>query len=324
MLHSHDMESVRVFAPATVANVGSAFDVLGFALESPGDTVTARMSSVPGVRVIAITGDNGQLPLEATQNTASVSSLALLRHLQTKDPVRYREIGIELSVAKGLPIGSGLGSSSASTVAAVVATNALLGEPLSRAELLPFAMEGERIACGAAHADNVAPSLLGGFVLIRSYDPLDIVPLPSPESAWATVITPSVELRTADARKVLKRTVPLGHAIAQWGNVAALVAGIFRNDVALMGRALEDKIIEPERAQLIPGFSEAKQAALDAGAAGCTISGSGPSIFALSTSQEEATLIAARMIPIFEAINLPAMSHISRINPHGARILDEE
>jgi homoserine kinase len=185
-------------------------------------------------------------------------------------------------------------------------------------------MEGERIACGAAHADNVAPSLLGGFVLIRSYDPLDIVPLPSPESAWATVITPSVELRTADARKVLKRTVPLGHAIAQWGNVAALVAGIFRNDVALMGRALEDKIIEPERAQLIPGFSEAKQAALDAGAAGCTISGSGPSIFALSTSQEEATLIAARMIPIFEAINLPAMSHISRINPHGARILDEE
>jgi homoserine kinase len=318
------MESVRVFAPATVANVGSAFDVLGFALESPGDIVTARRASTPGVRVVEITGDNGRLPLEATRNTASVSSVALLNHLQERHTDRYRDIGIEITVAKGLPIGSGLGSSSASTVAAVVATNTLLGEPLSRAELLPFAMEGERIACGSAHADNVAPSLLGGFVLIRSYDPLDIVPLPSPESAWATVITPSVELRTEDARKVLKRTVPLGHAIAQWGNVAALVAGIYRNDVALMGRALEDKIVEPERAQLIPGFSEAKRAALDAGAAGCTISGSGPSIFALSTSEQQASHIASQMMQVFESIGLPAMTHISRINSHGARILDKD
>jgi homoserine kinase len=324
MLHFRGMKSVRVFAPATVANVGSAFDVLGFALQSPGDIVTARSSSVPGVRVMEITGDAGRLPLEATKNTASVSALALLRHLQEKHSEKYGEVGVELSIEKGLPIGSGLGSSSASTVAAVVATNTLLGEPLSRAELLPFAMEGERVACGSAHADNVAPSLLGGFVLIRSYDPLDIVPLPSPASAWATVITPSVELRTEDARKVLKRTVPLGHAISQWGNVAALVAGIYRNDVALMGRALEDKIVEPERAQLIPGFAEAKRAALDAGAAGCTISGSGPSIFALSTSEAEATHIAEKMAAIFEAMKLPAMSHISPINPDGARVLSEE
>jgi len=318
------MRSVRVFAPATVANVGSAFDVLGFALEAPGDTVTARESSAPGVRVIEITGDDGRLPHDANKNTASVSSLALLRHLQSRYPERYGDKGIELIVAKGLPIGSGLGSSSASTVAAVVATNALLGNPLERADLLPFAMEGERIACGSAHADNVAPSLLGGFVLIRSYDPLDIIPLPSPTSAWATVVTPSVELRTEDARKVLKRTVPLAQAVSQWGNVAALVAGIYRNDVALMGRALEDRIVEPERAQLIPGFTEAKRAALDAGAAGCTISGSGPSIFALSASEDEAARIAKGMLAVFEAIALPAMSHISRINPHGARIISED
>lgn len=324
MLHLRSMRSVRVFAPATVANVGSAFDVLGFALQSPGDIVTARLSAEPGVRVVEITGDAGRLPLEATKNTASVSALALLRHLREKHGERYDAVGIELLIEKGLPIGSGLGSSSASTVAAVVATNILLGEPLNRTELLPFAMEGERVACGSAHADNVAPSLLGGFVLIRSYEPLDIVPLPSPESAWATVITPSVELRTEDARKVLKRTVPLGDAISQWGNVAALVAGIYRNDVALMGRALQDKIVEPERAQLIPGFAEAKRAALDAGAAGCTISGSGPSIFALSTSEEEATLIAAEMIAVFEAIKLPALRHISPINPDGARVLSED
>jgi homoserine kinase len=318
------MRSVRVFAPATVANVGSAFDVLGFALEAPGDTVTAHEASVPGVRVIDITGDDGRLPRDAAKNTASVSSSALLRYLQTKHPDRYRDIGIDLVVAKGLPIGSGLGSSSASTVAAVVATNVLLGHPLERLELLPFAMEGERIACGSAHADNVAPSLLGGFVLIRSYDPLDIIPLPSPVGAWATVVTPSVELRTEDARKVLKRTVPLAHAVSQWGNVAALVAGIYRNDVALMGRALEDRIVEPERAQLIPGFTEAKQAALDAGAVGCTISGSGPSLFALSASEAQAAHIAHCMVAVFEAITLPAVSHISRINPDGARIINED
>ncbi len=324
MLHLRGMSCVRVFAPATVANVGSAFDVLGFALQSPGDIVTARSSSIPGVRVVEITGDAGRLPLEATKNTASVSALALLRHLQERISEKYREVGIELAIEKGLPIGSGLGSSSASTVAAVVATNILLGEPLSRVQLLPFAMEGERVACGSAHADNVAPSLLGGFVLIRSYDPLDIVPLPSPQSAWATVITPSVELRTEDARRVLKRTVPLGHAISQWGNVAALVAGIYRNDVGLMGRALEDKIVEPERAQLIPGFADAKRAALAAGAAGCTISGSGPSIFALSASEREATHIATEMIAVFEAMKLPAMRYISPINPDGARVLSKE
>jgi homoserine kinase len=169
---------VTVFAPATVANVGSAFDVLGFALDAPGDTITATFCQTPGITVRDISGDGGLLPLDPERNTAAVSARALLDHLIRKDSATYAKLGISLSIQKGLPIGSGLGSSSASTVGGVVATNELLGEPLTRSELLPFAMEGERVACGAAHADNVAPCLLGGFVLIRSYTPLDVIPLP--------------------------------------------------------------------------------------------------------------------------------------------------
>lgn len=318
------MRSVTVFAPATVANVGSAFDVLGFAVAHPGDTVTARASSQPGVTISEIAGDNGVLSREPQANTAGVSVLALLKHLSAAEPARYSGVGIELSLQKGLPIGSGLGSSSASTVAAVVAANELLGSPLSREELLPFAMEGERVACGAAHADNVAPALLGGFVLIRSYAPLDVVHLPTPQSAWVSVVLPELELKTQDARKVLKRSVALESAISQWGNVAALVAGIYKNDINLMGRALEDKIVEPERAQLIPGYSAAKAAALHAGAAGCSISGSGPSVFALAESQALATAAGESMIAAFSKLGIPAQSFISQINPNGASVIHKE
>lgn len=318
------MNSVRVFAPATVANVGSAFDVLGFALDAPGDIVEARISATlgfRGVRIVSITGDGGRLPLDTARNTAGVSAAALLEHLTHRNPKSYGEIGLELTIEKGLPIGSGLGSSSASTVAAVVAANELLGAPLSRMELIPFAMQGEQVACGAAHADNVAPSLLGGFVLIRSYTPLDIIALPAPTKLWVSVISPHLELRTQDARKVLKRTVSMDLAVAQWGNVAALVAGIYRNDVALMGRALEDRIVEPERAQLIPGFFEAKEAALLAGASGCSISGSGPSIFALSDSGEKAQSIGAAMTQVLNKLDLSSTLHISRVNQEGAQVL---
>jgi homoserine kinase len=250
--------------------------------------------------------------------------MALLRHLQTIDPSRFVKVGFELSLEKGLPIGSGLGSSSASTVASVIAVNYLLGSPLSRHDLLPFAMEGERVACGSAHADNAAPSLLGGFVLIRSYAPLDVVRLPSPDAAWVTVVTPHIEVRTEDARKILRRSVPLDAAISQWGNVAALVAGIYENDVGLMGRALEDKIIEPERAQLIPGFYPARAAALREGASGCSISGSGPSVFALSSSEPTARAVAAAMTASFETLGIGSTMHVSRINKTGARIVAEE
>ena len=318
------MRSVTVFAPATVANVGSAFDVLGFAVAAPGDTVTVRRTATPGVTIADITGDNGVLSTDSNKNTAGVSVLALLKHLESKDRRAFGDIGVEISLTKGLPIGSGLGSSSASTVAAVVAANELCGSPLSREDLLPFAMEGERVACGAAHADNVAPALLGGFVLIRSYDPLDVVHLPTPSSAWVTVLSPSLELKTQDARKVLKRSVSLESAISQWGNVAALVAGIYKNDIALMGRALEDKIVEPERAQLIPGYAAAKRAALEAGACGCSISGSGPSVFALAQSEDIAHRVGAAMRDAFAALDISSIPYVSQINSSGAVVTHKE
>lgn len=318
------MRSVSVFAPATVANVGSAFDVLGFAIEKPGDTVTARRSATLGVTIKEVSGDNGRLPIDPKANTAGVATSALLAALTERDGSTYSSVGIELTIEKGLPIGSGLGSSSASAVAAVVAAHELLGAPLPKTELLPFAMEGERIACGAAHADNVAPALLGGFVLIRSYSPLDIIQLPAPPRVWVSVVTPDLELKTQDARKVLKKTVALESAISQWGNVAALVAGIYTDDVALMGRALEDKVVEPERAQLIPGYAAAKASALKLGATGCSISGSGPSVFALANSEASATAIAEGMCLAFNSIGVTATPHISRVNGTGAKVVHKE
>ncbi len=318
------LSKVTVFAPATVANVGSAFDVLGFAVAHPGDTVECVRTDSGTVRLLGIEGDGGRLPLDPTRNTSAVSVIAFLGELRRHDPKKYESVGIDLHLNKGLPIGSGLGSSSASAVAAVVAANELLGAPLTRLELLPFAMEGERVACGTAHADNVGPCLLGGFVLIRSYDPLDVVALPTPSSAWVVVITPSVEVRTEDARKILRRSIPLTDAISQWGNVAALIAAIYRDDVALMGRALEDKVIEPARAALIPGFYEAKTAALAAGALGCSISGSGPSVFALAASQQIADTVGAAVVAAFDSLSISATMHTSQINSVGATVLKQE
>jgi homoserine kinase len=314
--------SVTVFAPATVANVGSAFDVLGFALDAPGDTVTATISETPGVVVRSIEGDGGVLPLESSRNTAAVSARALLDHLISINSEKYSSVGIILDLVKGLPIGSGLGSSSASSVGGVVAAHELLGAPLKKEELLPFAMEGERIACGAAHADNAAPCLLGGFVLIRSYSPLDLIQLPTPNPLSVAVVSPHIELRTSDARKILKASVPLGSAISQWGNVAALVAGIYRNDPELIGRSLADTIIEPERGQLIPGYHAVKAAAKDAGALGCSISGSGPALFAMCRSESDAHRISDTMAEAFKrAAGVTADIHISGINTEGAKVI---
>ncbi len=322
---NHQPQSVTVFAPATVANVGSAFDILGFALERPGDTVTANHSLTPGITITEITGDGGALPTDSARNTAAVSATALLKYLIARDRSAYSSVGVTLSIKKGLAIGSGLGSSSASTVGGVLATNQLLGSPLSRAELLPFAIEGERVACGAGHADNVAPCLLGGFVLIRSYSPLDVIQLPCPTKIAVAVVSPQLELRTADARKILKRSVPLESAITQWGNVAALVAGIYRNDPDLMGRALADAIIEPERGQLISGYAEVKNAALEAGALGSSISGSGPAIFALCRNRETAEQVSIAMAKAFRnAAGVDSISYTSDINTTGAAIVTQE
>jgi homoserine kinase len=314
-------KGISVFAPATVANVGCAFDVLGFALQSPGDTVTITPSDTPGFTITAIEGDNDRLPRDPATNAATVAAQALLTASHEHPQRRLSYEGFAFSIKKGLPIGSGLGSSSASSAAAVVAMNHLLGSPYSREELVRFAMEGERVACGSAHADNVAPAILGGFVLIRSYDPLEVIKLPVPY-VWVTIANPHLELKTSDARRILRRSIPLSQAISQWGNVAALVAGIYTNDPHLMGRALQDHIIEPERAQLIPGYQEAKQSALDAGALGCSISGAGPSLFAFSATEQIATNVADAMSHAFQALSIESTTSVSQINKQGASLLD--
>ncbi|HLR24242.1 MAG TPA: homoserine kinase, partial [Fodinibius sp.] len=240
-------KEVRVFAPATVANVSCGFDVMGFALEAPGDEIVARPGQEDGVVITSITGDNGILPAESQKNTASVAVQALLDYLDA-------EFSIELEVHKKMPLGSGLGSSAASSAGAVLAVNHLLGDPLPRKELLSFAAEGERVACGAAHYDNVAPSLLGGFVFIRSSQPPDLFNLPFPEQLHAAVLHPHIEIKTEDTRKVLRKEINLTQAVTQWGNVGGFVAGLMSKDLDLMARSMEDVIIEPVRSVLIPGY----------------------------------------------------------------------
>lgn len=305
------MNSVSIFAPATVANVACGFDSLGFALNEPGDVVEAVLSATPGVRVVEITGDGGKLPLSAEKNTASVAVLELLRSLGDTTS------GIELHVHKHMPLGSGLGSSAASAVAAVVAANELLGAPLSRLELLPFVMQAEKIACGAAHADNVAPALLGGFVLVRSYHPLDVIQLDYPKDLYAAVLHPQIELLTADARNVLKKTIRLDDAIEQWSNLAGLITGLITHDHDLIGRSLKDTLIEPVRSLLIPGFDAVKAAALERNALGCSISGSGPSIFALCRGEAHAKVVGAAMREAMNGFGLGSDLYVSPINSQG-------
>ncbi len=308
-------DSVRVFAPATVANVACAFDVLGFAVNEPGDEVTASFSRTPGVTISSISGDHGVLSTNPLENTAAVAAQALLR----AKPLTDR--GITLAIDKKMPLGSGLGSSAASSAASVVAVNELLGRPFSKEELVAFAAEGERIACGAAHADNVAPSILGGFVLIRSYAPLDLVKIESPTSLFYSVVHPHFEVRTADARNILRREIALSDAVTQWANIAGLIAGLHRSDYPLIGRSLTDIIVEPQRSVLVPGFNSAKAAALRSGALGFSLSGSGPSVFALSTTLKDAEVISHAIREAFISFGVDSDPYFGKINESGARIV---
>ena len=311
------MKKVTAFAPATVANVSCGFDILGFAVEGLGDEVTVFESDEPGLRVIKITGDNGRLPWEVEKNTCTVAIRAML------DKLNYTG-GLELELAKGLPLGSGMGSSAASAVAALVATNQLLGNPFTKKELLPFAMYAEEIACGAGHADNVAPALLGGFVLVRSYDPLDVVRLHVPEGLYCTLIHPHLELNTADSRSVLKKNVSLKNAIIQSGNIAGLVAGLFQEDMGLISRSLNDVIAEPSRSILIPGFDEIKEGIKQVGGLGCGISGSGPTLFVLSPNEEIAWEAGQVGQKIYDKIGLSVDLFVPALNTQGAFVMQAE
>lgn len=309
------MEQISVFAPATVANVASGFDVLGFALEAPGDVVTLRRRKEPGIVVTSIRGDGGRLPRDPAKNTAAVAAGAFLEAIG-------RPFGLEIELEKRMPLASGLGSSAASAVAAVTAASRLAGDPLPREALLLFTMLAEKAACGAAHADNVAPALLGGFVLVRSYEPLDVIKLPVPPGLACAVVHPHTEVRTEDARRILRKEIKLAAAIRQWGNLAALVAALYRGDLALLGRSLQDVVAEPARSVLIPGFDEVKAAALAAGALGCSISGSGPSVFALCRDRAAAAPAGAAMVAAFRQAGLVSDLFLSEINTAGPVFLD--
>ena len=306
---------IAAFAPATVSNVSCGFDVLGFALDAPGDMVIAAPSPDAGVVIREIQGDGGRLSREVAKNTAGAAVDALLHHFQLTR-------GVALTIHKGLPLESGIGSSGASAVAAVVAVNELLGRPASTDVLLACAMQGEVAGCGAAHPDNVAPALLGGFVLARQVAPPDVVRLPVPEGLACALLHPHLSVNTGVSRALLGDTVPLKDAVRQWGNLGALVAALYTSDRALLSRSMVDLVAEPKRAVLVPGFHAVKQAAIDAGALGCSLSGSGPSIFALASSEADAQRVGAAMQQAFaQASDVGADLHVSLVGRAGARVV---
>lgn len=314
---------IKVFAPATVANVACGFDIMGFAVDNPGDVIEIWLKDEPGVVIQDITGDDGKLPRDPEKNTAGVAVNRMLAH-------KNIPFGVDIVLHKYMPLGSGLGSSSASAVAGLHAVNELLFEHAPeyaydrKEDLLPFAMEGERIACGSAHADNVAPALIGGFILVRSYQPLDVIKIPTPESLHCTIFHPHIEVQTKDARGILKKQLLMKDAIVQWGNTAGLIAGLWQCDFGLIGRSMEDVIVEPVRSILIPGFDKVKSAAMEAGALGCGISGSGPSLFALSKNRKSAEAIGKAMHDAFASIYVDGETYISPINRNGPKIIKEE
>jgi len=317
-MNTNAHQEVRVFAPATVANVACGFDVLGFAINAPGDEVIARHSEKPGLRITKITGDDGKLPKIPEKNTAGVAALDLLRHLGMSDR------GIELEIHKKMPFGSGLGSSAASAVAGVYAVNKLIGEPLAKQQLLPFAMQGEASADGAWHADNVGPCLLGGIVFVRSNQELDIAQLPVPENLWAAVVHPDIEILTKVAREILPTNIPMVNATQQIGNLGGLICGLIQEDYAMIGRSIHDVIAEPRRQKLIPEFYNAKRAAMSNGALGFSISGAGPSVFALCEGEQIAQRVGKAISEVFSKINLENQCYVSPVNKKGVHVISTQ
>jgi homoserine kinase len=311
-LKQKKMNEIKIFCPATIANLSCGFDVLGLCLENIGDEMIIRKSSEKGIRITKIIG--ADLPLETQKNVAGVAALALLNAVET-------EFGFEIEIHKKIKAGSGIGSSSASAAGVVFGINELLGKPFTRNQLVDFAMKGEVVASGSEHADNVAPCLLGGFTLFRGYNPLDVIRIDSPSEMYAVVLHPHIEVKTADARAVLQPMISLKSAITQWGNVGGLIAGLYTSDYELIGRSLEDVIVEPLRKHLIPNFDQVKNVALQNGALGSGISGAGPSIFSLCKGQEVAEKVAFAMSESYKNTGIQFDIHISKINPIGTKII---
>lgn len=310
-------KSVTAFAPASVANVGCGFDIMGYAVEGTGDSVTISVQDNADNSKVILNGLYGHLtPADRNKNTAGVAVDAYLEAIGKSD------LNLNITLEKNMPLGSGMGSSAASSAAAVFAVNYLLGNPLSTMELIPFAMEGERIACGYAHADNVAPSLLGGFTLIRSYRPLDVIPVKGPDDLFSVIVHPHIEINTSDSRRVLKNEVSVENAIIQSANTAGFMVALIKGDYELMKRSMSDLLAEPYRMQLIPGFDTVKNTAMATGAIGCGISGSGPSVFALCKGESTARLVAKVIQYEFLKIGLHNEAYISKTNAPGTRITE--
>jgi homoserine kinase len=306
---------LEAFAPATVSNLGPGFDCLGLALEKRGDRVRARRAEEPGVRLLVVTGDGGKLPREVERNTATVAARELLA-------AHAPEAGVELELHKGLPLGSGLGSSGASAAAAVVAVDAALGLGLGASQLVDAARAAEGIACGSPHPDNVAPAVMGGIVLIPALAPLRLVSLPVPRNLWLAVYTPGCAVATADARAVLPERVPLADTVKQAARLGLLVHALHRGDLALLGEAIVDDIVEPARAALIPGYRDAKAACYEAGAIACSISGAGPTTFAIASERARAQALLEILDETFTLEGVPGDGVVDQVGP-GARLLGE-
>ena len=309
------MNEIKIFCPATIANLNCGFDVMGLCLDGIGDEMIVRKVPHKGVKITKIVG--ADLPLETEKNVAGVAALALLKGITV-------DFGFEIEIYKKIKAGSGIGSSSASAAGAVFGINELLGNPFTKSQLIDFAAQGEVVASGSAHADNVAPCILGGFTVVRGSNPFDVIRIESPSELVAVVLHPHIEIKTADARAVLQPMIPLKNAIIQTGNIAGLVAGLYTNDHELIGRSLTDVIIEPMRQHLIPNFAITKQVALQNGALGSGISGAGPSIFALCKGNEIANKVAEAMRMEYQSTRIEFDLHVSKINPFGTVVIKDE
>lgn len=306
------MKKVKLKIPATVANLVCGFDILGMAIHEPYDEMEIRLLETP--EVIIKHKDKFGLPEEPSKNVAGIVLLKIQEHFNLQN-------GFEVIIHKHIKPGSGLGSSAASAAGAALAANIVLGNIMSKDEMIHFAMFGEELASGVRHADNIAPCIYGGITLVKSTDPIDIIPLNSPD-LFVTAVHPQVEVKTSDSRQILKKNITLKNAVEQWGNIAGLVAGIQKNDFALIGRSLNDVIIEPVRSILIPGFDDVKKKSLEMGALGGGISGSGPSIFMLAEQKETAEKIAALMKSIYDEMKIESFVYVSKINPVGIEIIE--
>ena len=306
--------SITIFSPATIANVGPGFDIMGFAIDQPGDIISLEVIREQSHRIVNKTPFD--LPLDPEKNAATVSLSALLNHIASKEKFL-------VTFLEKIQPGSGIGSSAASSAGSVCAANLMLKNPLPRKDLVQFAMLGEQIASGSAHADNVAPAIMGGFVVIRSYHPLELIEISSPPELFCTVVHPEIQLATKESRRILKGNVPLDVAVTQSGNVAGLITGLLRSDYDLIRNSLHDAIAEPARSFLIPGFEKLKEASMTAGALGSSISGSGPSVFALCKGRKSAETVAKSFSKIFNDMDIPNKVFVSGINHEGVHKIED-